>query len=81
MLKSPGLQRCGQILQYPLCGVVFVKLLFSGFSIDGANDAVMSIVAAIFAVLTASSDMPASVRNIKLFIYLLLRRLSGISLH
>lgn len=57
------LQYSGLRTQYPLCGVVFVKVLFSGLSIDGENDAVMSMVAAIPAVLTASSAMHASARN------------------
>ncbi|WP_433647100.1 hypothetical protein [Kosakonia pseudosacchari] len=36
----------GLTTQYPLCGVVLVKVFFSGFAIEGTNSAVISIVAA-----------------------------------
>ena len=80
ILNEPEAQFCGQVAQYPPCGVVLVKVLFSGLSIDGLNNAVISIVTAIPVALPASSTMPASARNTELLIVFLLNRLPGMSL-
>lgn len=71
----------GQLLQYPLSFVVLVKALFSGLSIDGENDAVIFMVAAMLDMLATSSAVPASIVNAEFFIYFLPHWQPGTLLH